>query len=294
MAITVKLIGGLGNQLFGYFAGRYLADKLRTDLILDFHQQKNNPHKGSSITDFKIDDCFTHQITNGQRIETLVNLMPRRIVDLDNAARALFKVHISRNVGFDPRLELVRDGSYVSGYFQTFRYFVENPIQTKGSPLELVRPGTWFKKMQSEAKETSPTVLHVRRGDYSKELNRSMGQLSVDFFFAALAKLEYDFDNPNREVWVFSDSIPQVKEEFGDRGTKFRFVEPPESSTAAENLILMGSGSSLVISNSTFSYWSGLMGQVPVVLAPKKWFQELGDPLDLVPHHWHQVESVWL
>lgn len=294
MAITVKLIGGLGNQLFGYYAGRYVAEKLGTDLNLDCHQQKNNFHKGSSITDFKIGHRFTHQAPLGHRIETLVNLIPRRIADLDDVARALFKVHISRNVGFDPKLELVTDGSYVSGYFQTFRYFLENPNSLEGAALELARPSRWLEKMMSEAREIRPTVLHVRRGDYSKKINRSMGQLSPDFFFSALEKLEYDSHDANREVWVFSDSIFQVRKEFGERGGKFRYMDPPESTTAAENLMLMASGAALVISNSTFSYWAGLMGQVPVVIAPTKWFRELEDPRDLVPPSWHKVESVWL
>jgi hypothetical protein len=294
MAITVKLVGGLGNQLFGYHAGRYLAEKLSTDLVLDLHQQKNNPHMGSTITDFKLDNRVSLHTPMSHRFEAMVNLLPRRLADFDDAARALFKFHISRTVGFDPKLELVRDGTYVSGYFQTFRYFVEISKRANGSTLEIDSPSTWLEKMLSEAKDSSPTVLHVRRGDYSKAINCSMGQLSSEYFVAALEKLEYDFTSPDREIWVFSDSIPQVKKEFGDKGKKFRYIVSPEKSTAAENLKLMGSGASLVISNSTFSYWSGLMEHVPVVIAPKKWFRDQEDPLDLVPPNWHQVESVWL
>ena len=55
MAVTVKLMGGLGNQLFGYFAGLYVAKNLETNLVLDVYQQKHNHHQGSSISDFHLE-----------------------------------------------------------------------------------------------------------------------------------------------------------------------------------------------------------------------------------------------
>jgi hypothetical protein len=294
MAITVKLVGGLGNQLFGYFAGRYLADKLDTDLILDLHQQKNNPHLGSTIFDFKIDT----RLSNGNKvprfIETLSNLAPRRLFNVDDLVRSFLKVHVSRTSGFDSKLEFVRDGSYISGYFQTHRYFLQNPGAMKGADFELAKPSPWLNEMLSEAKAARPTVLHVRRGDYSKKINSPMGLLSPRYFLSALEVLQNRPNNPEGEVWVFSDSIPQVQGEFGNAGRQFRFIEPPIESSAAENLLLMASGTSLVISNSTFSYWSALLGKVPAVVAPKKWFRRLEDPIDLVPSNWHRIESEWL
>jgi len=294
MAITAKLIGGLGNQLFGYFAGTYLADKLQTELILDLHQQRNNQHVGSSILDFKLDNRVLYGAPLRSFVEKVLNLSPRRILDLDDVARALLKVHVSRSIGFDPKLDLVRDGSYISGYFQTYRYFFDNPKSTVSSPLELANPSPWLQRMMGQAAEVRPTVLHVRRGDYSKPINNSMGLLSPSFFLSALEELEHKLRRPHREVWVFSDSITQVREEFGSAGKNFRFIEAPEAVSAAENLVLMASGVSLVISNSTFSYWAGLMGHVPAVVAPLKWFRDLEDPVDLVPPNWHRTESEWI
>ena len=36
--VEIELVGGLGNQLFGYFAGAYYADKFDRHLIIDLTQ----------------------------------------------------------------------------------------------------------------------------------------------------------------------------------------------------------------------------------------------------------------
>ena len=43
--IEVELVGGIGNQLFGYFAGRYLAKRNGSDL----HLKIINPNLGETV-----------------------------------------------------------------------------------------------------------------------------------------------------------------------------------------------------------------------------------------------------
>jgi hypothetical protein len=147
--------------------------------------------------------------------------------------------------------------------------------------------------MQEQAASEKPIIVHVRRGDYFKPANQDFGLLSHDYYMNGILLLRKVSGLEDSEVWVFSDSVEQVKEEFGPSGKSLRFIDSDPQSSAAESLVLMSSGGGVVTSNSTFSYWSGLLSEHQNVIAPTKWFQSRPDPLDLIPPNWTTQESDW-
>ena len=53
--VEIELVGGLGNQLFGYFAGAYYSEKFKKNLITDFTQVPlGMTNHGSELTSFKL------------------------------------------------------------------------------------------------------------------------------------------------------------------------------------------------------------------------------------------------
>ena len=57
----------------------------------------------------------------------------------------------------------------------------------------------------------------------------------------------------------------------------------------------MSKGIAIVISNSTFSWWSAAFSKPGTsVYYPSKWFKALDDPEDLIPRDWTPIESEWL
>jgi hypothetical protein len=284
----------LGNQLFGYFAGRYLAEKLGTNLILDDHQLIHNKHPKSSIFDFWLENCTAGVDQRKRRIVQLIDQIPLSNPTFDNLYSRFLGIHISRQVGFDPNLYCALPGTTLIGYFQTFKYFFETTHFKDNQSFSLKAPSAWYQKTLQEVSSTQPIIMHVRRGDYSKPENREWGMLSQDYFLDGLELLRKQAELQNSEVWVFSDSLETVKAEFGKKGQHFRFVEPAAESTAAESLLIMANGGAIIGSNSTFSYWSALLSKHQNVIAPSKWFQSRQDPLELIPPNWSRQESVWL
>ncbi len=292
--ISVRIVGGLGNQLFGYFAGRYLAEKLGTDLILDDHQLIHNKHSKSSIFDLNLQNCTVSVDQRKRRIGQLIDKIPLQTPVLDKFYSQFLGIHISRQVGFDPNLHRAIPGTTILGYFQSFKYYVETIHYKEQQSFSLKAPSAWYQKLEQEVTSTQPIIIHVRRGDYSKNENREFGMLSQEYFLDGLELLRNQAELRNTEVWVFSDSLEAVKAEFGKKGEQFRFVEPTVESTAAESLLIMANGSAIIGSNSTFSYWSALLSKHQNVIAPSKWFRSREDPLDLIPPNWSRQESVWL
>ena len=66
--ITKKLIievpGGLGNQLFAFFAGFYLAKSLNHRLIIDLLNVSMEHSKHYSLTSFELDAVFVNSKSN--------------------------------------------------------------------------------------------------------------------------------------------------------------------------------------------------------------------------------------
>jgi hypothetical protein len=63
---------------------------------------------------------------------------------------------------------------------------------------------------------------------------------------------------------------------------------------SSEILTIMSLSDDLVIANSSFSWWAGMLGNpLKNVYCPAKWFRNLEDPKDLYPPNWNIVDSAW-
>jgi hypothetical protein len=293
------LVGGLGNQLFGYFAGLYLS----RDLSVDFIPRVAKKRIGETQHAFGIESFdLPYPARGGSELSFRTSLTYRRVKRKllillgfsHHEAEQHSKLHSAIQIGSDPDILSTKGGSVIEGYFQTYRYFssIKNEFP---QGLSLRRRSSWLEEKSLEMISLNPIVMHVRRGDYVNPKNRKIGVLSPEFFRSALKKIMTSDPNPFRPVWVFSDDLEKVKDEFEFlENMDTHFVRVPDNSDPAESLILMSQASSIVISNSTFSWWSATVSSDAQVVAPSKWFKEMDDPEDLIPNHWIRVESQWI
>lgn len=295
--IRIKLIGGIGNQLFIYFAGRYMADKLNKKLLVDLSQLDNfgTSHIGD-IRSLSLPGSFIFAARNKSQIAFMAHRVNSKMCrKYDKYRKAQLKVFgrfYAANLGYEKELEESISVSHLFGYFQTWKYF-ENYHASKSQFFELNHPTNWFTDLSARAKVDKPIGVHLRRGDYSN-LQHDFGLLSQDYYLQALQVLEES--HPSNELWVFSDDIAEAKAIFANQGQRIvRFIEPPDTSEPMESLILMGKCDALIIANSTFSYWSAMLGpEDRKVIAPEKWFRGRTDPQDLLPLNWTKIESHWV
>jgi hypothetical protein len=294
MPITIQLIGGLGNQLFGYFAGKHISRTLGTGLVLNLSKQKHNSHNKSSILDLSFVNEGVSWSEKGSVVERVVNAVPTWLFDSQRFSRRYLGYYRSEAVGFDSTLNRIKDRTLVSGYFQTHKYFEEEGGTSSFGQLVPVNPSSWFSSMREKAHELRPIVVHVRRGDYLASINQSIGVLARGYFEESLEQVRLNADHSDREIWLFSDSAPEVQAELAQLSKNLRVIHPPAESNAAENMALFSMGSAHIISNSTFSYWGAMFSKNSSVIAPTKWFREMEDPRDLIPPTWIRVNSKWM
>ena len=295
--VTVQLVGGLGNQLFGYFAGRYVAKRLGAELLVDISQfDKGITAHGSSIESFVLSERIVNlkQETRFAILLTqnLLNFASSKVPAFTGAAELLTRIHTSRPIGIDPRISKIKPGMLMRGYYQSYVY-VQDVVSESTFDLVLSQPSEWFKSMVTDAARAKPIMVHVRRGDYAKAENKDFGMLDARYYENAVSRARKKLGDAHRPIWIFSDDIPLVRTELSELFSDASFVVPPDESNAAESMILMSKGAANVISNSTFSWWAAILNSGSVVVAPSKWFKNMNDPEGLIPPEWLTQESEW-
>jgi hypothetical protein len=295
-SIQIEASGGLGNQLFIYAAGRFLAEKLNCELRIDlspvglggqlhgisinkiglkgdFYYSKNTFHKIKSAS-FRISYFISRKFEIGRR---LINLTG--------------KYYYGAGLGFDEYLQEIRAGKIIRGYFQTWKYF--NPISNQiKNEIRVINPSLWYRQIEKEFLENKPIVLHIRLGDYLENGNK-FGVLNARYYLDALAYISEV--STNKQIWVFSDDIELAKEILlVNFSSELNWAFPPPDSPPEESLLLMSLGSAIIIGNSTFSWWAAILNQNnPIVIAPKNWFRKSETPRDLFPPSWHLIDNFW-
>lgn len=301
--INLILFGGLGNQLFQYFAGQYLADRADAIIKVDstFSQAGRSGH--SDWVDQITLPGYISPAAPRFSLRYIQSLLKRRFRDFlggfistqEMKLRILHQYHSSAP-GYDPNLEKLKPPVTIVGYFQTWRYF--EALKEKGlvSEVAMKNPSPWFLDTNSQMNSQGNILgVHVRRGDYVG--NDGIGTLSVSYYEAAAEKLRLLGVNWD-VIWIFSDDVTSVENEFKDflnGKERLNFVKPPAGSHAFESLLLLSQSSSLLIANSTFSWWAATLGNPDKAVAcPSKWFAQMEDPLDLYPPNWIRVQSAWV
>ena len=269
--IIVKLIGGLGNQMFQYALGRHLAYKHKTSLQLDISEFENYKLHKYSLKFFNI---------HGDDSEKFKKGFKKKII-------AFFNSKKEPHFHFSPKILNSPDNVYLDGYWQSEKYFKDiEPIVRQEFTLK-----DKFNAMDDKALTaigTSESVsLHIRRADYvtREKTNQVHGVCSLEYYHEAIAKIVATVKNPY--FFIFSDDMPWAKDNLQLNFPVSYIDHGPDKNY--EDLILMSRCKHNIIANSSFSWWGAWLNTNPfkIVIAPKKWFNDQSkNTKDLIPDGW--------
>lgn len=283
-------MGGIGNQLFCYFAGYHLSQKTKSDLEIDTTSIKTHETSSqSTIEELGLSGNFVFCSRNG-----LNRNLFRILRSLNIFIPGLYKItnyYSNTEVGFDAKLDLLRIPVTIDGYFQSYKYV--NPYIDQIRPLRLQKKSQWLSDRENELSGINFLAIHVRRGDYSN-LTDTFGLLSLQYYLDGIRLArELECHGP---IVVFSDEINVAREMLSESiGENVYWIEPPLSSPPIESMYLMSLARCTIIANSTFSWWAATLSKSDsIVFAPSKWFRNKQDPIDLLPPHWKIINSSWI
>lgn len=294
--IIVKLIGGLGNQMFQYAVGRRTAYVNHTELKLDITGYENQ--KGITPREYML-----HVFNIRGNFATL-----DEIQDIQKQSRGFFFKYFprltskiipyyrqayirQRYLQFDPNILKVSDNTYLEGHWRSEKFFQD--IE------DIIRQEFTFKKRLDEKNKiniykimnSNSISIHVRRGDYvnDNKTNKRHGVCNLNYYKEAINVILNKISNPT--FFIFSDDSGWVKQNLKLSYPNI-IVDCNFQKKDYEDLRLMSLCKHNIISNSSFGWWGAWLNQNPnkIVIAPKKWFKEPSiNTKDVIPKSWLKI-----
>ena len=286
----VKLIGGLGNQMFQYAFAKSLGEDVLFDCSwYDHMPQKNKqPHLFIQLNLFnttlkfadenQIKECLQETLF-AEKIHKLIYKYTRKHIQIFPTHRVFEKI-INR---YEPELQEIKGDVLYDGFFQSPKYF--NKIRdrlvrdfTPKNPLSAENA-----KILEDIRNSNSVALSVRRGDYVK-----LGvALAADYYNRALEEIAKRVENPI--FYMFSDDMEWSLKNI-NVDNKFTII-PCESYDKNCGYIcgmyLMSQAKHNIITNSTYPWWSAWLNNNAntITISPKGW---------LKPTKWNTFEDLSL
>jgi hypothetical protein len=282
--IAVRLIGGLGNQMFQYAAGQSLAARLGTNLVLDTRDFEH----------YTLYEYGLHKFSISAPVASPGDLA-RWPSWIRRGSRFLWRIGIhtrwyqESHFHYDAEWESIIDGTIIDGYFQSERYFAGIFESLRREFVPVASLSYHNAHYADLARACESVAIHVRRGDYVTNLNtlKVHGLCSPAYFEASIAYMRERLDNPR--FFVFSNDMEWVREnlKLGDDAV---FVTGNGKNPEID-IYLMTQCNHHIIANSSFSWWGAWLNpsNSKIVIAPEQWFVKTVDTSDLIPPQWIRI-----
>jgi len=288
--VIVKLIGGLGNQMFQYATARRLAEKNSTILKLDV-----NGFESYKLHKYSL-HCFLIREYLATKAEVDLLSMSRKKRYWDASKISFRKMGENttlkeKHFHFDPEVLRARDDLYLDGFWQTEKYFSDiRDVLCREFTIKYPQDAL-SSELSNRIRSMESVSIHIRRADYveNKVTNEFHGVCTLDYYKRCVELIVSKTVSPH--FFVFSDD-PQWAKENLTIGRGMTVVDHNDASRNFEDLRLMSQCKHNIIANSSFSWWGAWLNENSgkIVCAPKKWFRDdATDTRDVIPENWITV-----
>lgn len=290
--VIVRLVGGLGNQLFQYSLGRRLSAARKVGLKLDTSDFERSGDREFRLQHFAIEAQIATPI-DVQRFQRPKSALWRFLDRLREGCKPYYRRRTvwQRGDGYDERILRVPRSVYLVGYWQSEKYFTAIRETLLDDLTVVTKPAPENIDLAARIGGCQSVSLHVRRGDYVTHpgVRSVLNTCSEQYYLSAVRVLGSTVSSPT--FFVFSDDIAWAKDHLKlDYPTTFVAHNGPERDY--EDFRLMAHCRHHIIANSTFSWWAAWLSSHPdkIVVAPQQWFRDpTRSSQDLIPSDWMRL-----
>lgn len=270
----VKILGGLGNQMFQYALYIALKQRLPEERVMVDYSYFNTYHVHNGL---ELERVFGVELPQASFGELLKVTWPVRSFRLSRAIRKLLpkrRTECVEHGGYAFNTEVFSVGDkYYDGYWQSVKYFeaykdvvlrtfkFSMPINEKSERL-----------LQLLEHEDNSVSIHVRRGDYLKA-KKYAGLCGEDYYQRAIACIKSNIAAPS--FYIFSDDMEWCRVHIATMlgNSEVTYVDWNNGNDSPLDMLLMSRCNHNIIANSSFSWWAAYLNgnEKKIVCAPKKW-----------------------
>ncbi|OMD98679.1 hypothetical protein BSK54_22010 [Paenibacillus odorifer] len=285
--IIVKMIGGLGNQMFQVAFAKMLAIEYGDEIYLDisvYNKYKirsfslSNLNIGSSVKyceDIRLSRMNKFYLKSSQKSYHIYQAIVKKVFKKDKFGKILF-IQLSK-IGLYYNFDRYYYSSSLNnvslkciyGYFQSEKYFEKYKNQIIEELMVKTPPTEIEKTLLQEIISNNAVGVSMRLGDDYVN-SSSLNVCNEEFYYKAMDEI-YKGNN-DVVFYIFSDSIERAK-------TQFNFKYPVryiEGFKDYESLRLLYSCKHFIISNSSFSWWGAFLASnsTKIVISPDRWYND--------------------
>jgi len=289
MTIIVKLIGGLGNQMFQYAAGRRLAYQHKTDLLLDISGFASYP-----LREYELDIFNIHATIAS--VDFLNSIEFSKEKPIQKIFKKFFRKNIIRlvkeqTIDFDDNILKLPNDVYLDGYWQSEKYFQDIKNIIKNDFSFVPKPSEKNQGIIKKIATCNSVSIHVRHGDYiSNPETKQIHYVCDERYYKTAISMFLDLiDDP--ELFIFSDDPEWAKRNI-QADAPIMFISHNLGKQSFEDMRLMSYCKHHIIANSSFSWWGAWLAEneKQVVIAPDRWYNTKNcNYEDRIPKHWNIV-----
>lgn len=292
---TIKVGGGLGNQIF-YYAFYRKMKSLNYEVYMDISEMElYNRHNG-----YELEQIFKLNIVKVPENKKL------NIKIISYSEKKFFKkiykkvrkiIYLFLNGVFIEKWGMIRlpkfntkKNIYCLGAFQSEKYFYDiRDIIRQELEFPIIKDEL-NKKIEKEIRNSNSVSIHVRRGDYLKD--KGLGGLApLKYYQNAIEYIKSKIDNPC--FFVFSNDIEWCKQNLDLENCYY--IDWNKGKESYRDMQLMSLCKHNIIPNSSFSWWGAWLNNNPdkIVITPEKWFNDCVkmDYSNIVPDEWIKIKN---
>ncbi len=288
--VISNIIGGLGNQMFQFAAGRGVSLRHHTPLALDISGFSNYTlHQGFELARvfsgiFNVcDEADIRQVLGWWSAKSVRRIFSHLPSFITKGSELALEPHFH----YWPGVEHLSSDCYLSGYWQSERYFGDCESQIRAD-FSFKQPPVGLNAVVAEAiRQCNSVSLHVRRGDYVSNPHTlaTHGLCPPSYYEAAIRYMSERVGDAH--LFVFSDDMDWVKNSI-EINLPHTYVHHNHGSDSHNDMMLMSMCQHHIIANSSFSWWGAWLNPKAgkIVVAPKRWFVNQRNVEDLIPVGW--------
>ena len=262
-SITLRIRGGLGNQLFQVLALEKLAEETKRRPIIDIGWYNNKVNSDSKLSKrrFELQKFIRDvEIKNPPRIISQLNIWMERITrKFPKLGQVTFGYLIEPK--FIESTIAVRKNISIYGYWLDAKTFPSSHAQTRPriiSFLETSVKNANFNEILHRVASKEKIVLHVRGTDYLT-FNEVFVTLDKSYYLAAINRIKDARKVSDLEIIVLSDDCNYSQRLLADMPFPMYFVDSSFGLDHFETLYIMSKSLNLICSNSTFAWWGAFL-----------------------------------
>ena len=286
----IKIIGGLGNQLFQYSFAYYIYKKNKRTKLDISEYNYYTLHK-FLLNRFRINLKYAnHKET--KKFYLFKNILISyylRAISL-KSYRFLLKFLNSSSVVYEKNFDQrkILSETLFDGYWQNLKYLEENKKILK-KQFQLKNISNLHRKLLSKLSNKKNSVaIHIRIYRNQRNEKNFHGNISPEYILNAIKKIEVQIKNPH--YFIFSNSKDWFIKNVNMNRKNFQIIHGYKD---YEDLISISKCKHQIISNSTFGWWGAWLNENPnkIVIAPKKWFRKRKNYKNFISKNWLQIKN---